>query len=346
MSRFLNYIHYLRGIAIVMIVGVHARGYEWEWGDNLASFNFFVTLFDNGTILFVFIAGFLFQHLNKENFSYLPYLKQKAKFVVLPYLLFSIPIIVVRLMMGIGELSLEKSFDQEPLLYKIFFFLVTGLHMVPFWFMPMIFLFYLSSFLLHKMDNKYFYQFVFPIVLLLGLFTYRPVHNANPLLSYLHFLSVYLTGMWAAHHHHRIVNLKSGVLWALIFAYLLITVLELSGNISVAKQLTWQAIWETRQWILNIYVFKAILLCFILLITFYKIRDWKSSLLNSMAAYSFGIYFIHYYFISLYREVASPLTFNFIGFVVYFILLLTLSWLAIYVIKKITGPYSRYLTGS
>ena len=186
-----------------MIVGVHARGYTWEWTDQ-TGFDFFVTLFDNGTILFVFIAGFLFQYLNHDRFQYLPYLRQKARFVVLPYLIFSMPILALRLYFGSSELSLAETFDQHSILYRMGFYLVTGLHMVPFWFMPMIFLFYLSSFLLHKLDHKTFYTFIFPLVLVSGLFTYRPENNANPY-CHTHIFTVYITGM-ASHYQNRIIS--------------------------------------------------------------------------------------------------------------------------------------------
>ena len=345
MATFLNHIHYLRGVAIVMIIGVHARGYGWEWTDQ-TGFNFFVTLFDNGTILFVFIAGFLFQHLNHEKFSYLNYLKQKLRFVALPYILFSIPILALRLYLGSGELPLDVSFDQKPILFRVFYYLITGLHMVPFWFMPMIFLFYVSSFLLHRLNSKMFYTFIFPLLLSAGLFTYRPENNANPLLSYLHFLPIYLTGMWASCHHDKILAQRRWLGIALLLIYSLITILELTNTITLEKRLNMENVWAENQWVFNIYVFKAIILCFILVIGFNSIQHKENTILNGLAECSFGMYFIHFYFISLYRELFGPLTFNVVSFLGYFVVLLGISWASIYGIKRITGRYSRYLTGS
>jgi probable poly-beta-1,6-N-acetyl-D-glucosamine export protein len=345
MSGFLTHIHYLRGVAILMIVGVHARGYAWEWKSQ-SGFNFFVSLFDNGTILFVFIAGFLFHYLNQHKFSYLNYLKQKVSYVVLPYLLFSIPIIIFRLYKGIGELPLDKSFDQEPALYKVIYFFVTGLHMVPFWFMPMIFLFYLSSWLLHKLATPNFFRYIFPVIVVAGFFTYRPAHNANPILSYLHFLPVYLTGMWASHNHNQLVSQHRWILPLGLIAYLGITALELLGFVDVDKHLSMQQVWASHQVIFNIYVFKAFILCFLLMLLFYRLRNFKMPLLDVLARYSFGIYFIHFYFISTYRQLASPLAFTSPGFLLYFLLLICLSVFFIFIIKKVTGNYGRYITGS
>lgn len=345
MAAFLNHIHYLRGVAIVMIIGVHARGYSIEWSDQ-RGFDFFVALFDNGTILFVFIAGFLFQYLNQEEFNYFGYLKQKSRFVLLPYILFSLPILVLRLYLGPGDLPLDESFTQKSVFYQLIYYLATGLHMVPFWFMPMIFLFYLSSFLLHRINNHAFYTFVFPLILVVGLFTFRPENNANPLLSYLHFLPIYLTGMWASYHHSKIIAQRNWLVILITLIYVLITVFELTGLIELDKRLTMESVWSEKKFIFNIYVFKAIILCFILVIAFKSVQHKKSIMLNNLAACSFGMYFIHFYFISIYRALCGPLSFNTVSFLAYFVVLVGISWGSIYGIKKITGRYSRYLTGS
>src|SRR5687767_4325167 len=152
MSRFLSYIHNLRGLAVLFIVGVHVRGYEWQLDPDDQAYDFFVALFDNGTVLFVFIAGFLFQHLTHHKFDFKHYFFQKIKVVILPYLIVSIPIIMLRLALGSSELSLPIGFDEHPMAYRIFYFIITGVHMVPFWFIPMIFLIYLSAPVFHLLD--------------------------------------------------------------------------------------------------------------------------------------------------------------------------------------------------
>src|SRR5690606_32626547 len=120
----------------------------------------------------------------------------------------------------------------------------------------------------------------------------------------------------------------------------------LTDHITLDKRLNMENVWAGKQWIFNIYVFKAIILCFILVIGFNTIQHKKSTILNALAECSFGMYFIHFYFISLYRELFGPLSFNTISFLTYFGVLVGISWVSIYGIKKITGRYSRYLTGS
>src|SRR5687768_13791779 len=97
MSKFLSYILNLRGVVIFIVVGVHARGNLSEWTDHEGALEFLATFFDaregNGTVMFIFIGGFLFQYITHNNFDFRKYIEKKFLFVILPYLLISIPII-------------------------------------------------------------------------------------------------------------------------------------------------------------------------------------------------------------------------------------------------------------
>jgi len=88
---FLSYIHSLRAMAILSIVAFHCIGlFATEplcWQEPLI-----LSLASNGTMLFVFVAGFLFQHLSYK-FEYRRYLKSKLQNVLLPYVFVSLPVI-------------------------------------------------------------------------------------------------------------------------------------------------------------------------------------------------------------------------------------------------------------
>jgi peptidoglycan/LPS O-acetylase OafA/YrhL len=78
-SGFLPYIHNFRGIAILYIVAFHCWS-SLGWGNHTLEKAVWNSLVVYGTVLFVFIAGFLFQHLNgraNRSFSYKTYLKKK-----------------------------------------------------------------------------------------------------------------------------------------------------------------------------------------------------------------------------------------------------------------------------
>src|SRR5687768_14850238 len=189
MREFLPYLHFLRGVAILYVVGVHARGFASFWESSPEVYYFMDTFSDpsegNGTSLFLFIGGFLFQHLNSHYFNFKKYLTQKFKVLIMPYLLISIPLIIIRMNTGFESPALPDDFHDRSVIHKIGHFLLTGSHLPPFWFISTIILFYFTAPLLHIADNRKFYAYVFPIILLACLFTYRPEHNANPFLSYL-----------------------------------------------------------------------------------------------------------------------------------------------------------------
>lgn len=153
MSRFLTYIHNLRGLAILFVVGVHAGGYEHEWVSHPGVNRFLDLIFDpsegNGTVLFLFIGGFLFQHLTHNHFEYRKYLEAKFLNIILPYIIISIPLILIRINTSFHSLSLPEGFANRSPWEQFFYLLLTGTHMPPFWFISTIVLFYLTAPLLH-----------------------------------------------------------------------------------------------------------------------------------------------------------------------------------------------------
>lgn len=355
MPRFLQYIHNLRGLAILFVVGVHAGGYNTDWNSHAGVRHLLQTFFDpsegNGTVLFLFIGGFLFQHLTHNQFDYKKFLEQKFLNIILPYIIISIPLIIIRLNTPFDSLSLPADFYKRPLVYQFFYHLLTGTHMPPFWFISAIVLFYLSSPLLHAMDNRTFYRYIFPIVLLSCFFTYRPAHNANPILAYFHFIPVYITGMWASFNKERILGYGWKLLVPLLMVYGTLTVLDLAGAINtLPRQMTFEQVLAHGPTVFNIYMFKAVVLCFALLLIFYMLRDREMQLLEVLGHYSFGVFFVHYILIGLSRKALDvmgvTIDFSLTTYLIYFVFILMMSIITVYLVKRITGRYSRYLIGS
>ena len=85
-ADYLPYVHSFRAVAIVAVVGAHLD-LVWSatWGSRVAQ-----SIIDNGTVLFVFIAGLLFQH-RSTGFKYLRYLRTKLFNVIVPYFVSSLP---------------------------------------------------------------------------------------------------------------------------------------------------------------------------------------------------------------------------------------------------------------
>ena len=91
-TSFLHFIHSFRGVAILFVVGGHIL---LDWKPGTVSEKILDAIFQNGTVLFVFIAGYLFQHLSGK-YDTLDYWKKKVQYVLLPYILISTPAIILR----------------------------------------------------------------------------------------------------------------------------------------------------------------------------------------------------------------------------------------------------------
>jgi probable poly-beta-1,6-N-acetyl-D-glucosamine export protein len=354
MRQFLPYIHFLRGVAILYVVGVHARGFASYWESFPQVYTFLDTFSDpsegNGTTLFLFIGGFLFQHLNHKNFNFNKYLLQKFKVLIMPYLIISLPLILIRLNTDFQSPSLPDDFSDRSVIHKVGHLLLTGSHLPPFWFISTIILFYFTAPLLHALDNRKFYLYVFPFILLACLFTYRPEHNANPLLSYLHFIPVYMTGMFASYFNRKILSDDPKVFYTLLVIYSGICIGEITGLIDFSRRISFEDVLSQRALIFNFYLLKALILCFLWLTFFYRLRHKQLPFLELLGTYSFGLFFVHYFFISISRKIFEinriPFDFSFLTYVIYFLVILMLSIITVYFVKRLTGRYSRYLIGS
>lgn len=354
MSRFLSYIHNLRGVAILFVVGVHARGNMYDWSSHPESHKLIATIFDaqegNGTVMFLFIAGFLFQHLQQHSFQYGRYLKQKFKVIILPYILISIPIIIFRIAQQFHPWSASDDFTSNSWAYQFFYYLVTGTHMSPFWFISAIILFYFATPILHWLDKPWFYKYVFPILLLAGFFTFRSEHNGNPVLSYLHYLPVYVAGMWASRYKKEIFSMDLRYFWILTAIYLAISVAEFSSGFGNLTEIDFEDVLSDGVFIFNWYILRALILCFMFAMLFYRLQFAKMPALELLAEYSFGIFFVHFILIIASRKliemIIAPVNFSLLTFTIFLSAIVLLSTVAVFCIKKITGPYSRHLIGS
>lgn len=353
MRQFLPYIHLLRGVAILYVVSVHARGFASYWQSSPKVYSFLDTFSDpsegNGTTLFLFIGGFLFQHLKTHDFDFSKYLSQKFKNLILPYLIISIPLIWVRVNSPFESPAVPEDFNDWSTLRRAGHFLLTGSHLPPFWFISTIILFYFTAPLLHAIDKRKFYIYVFPFIMVACLFTFRPEHNANPFLSYIHFIPIYILGMATSYFKDRILTDDPTRFYTLLTIYILMCVAELTGIITTPRNVRFEDVLDGAI-VFNVYLLKAIILCFVWLTFFYRLRHRTFPTLELLGNYSFGLFFVHYFFISLSRQVFEindiPFDFSLTTYLIYFMIVLILSVLTVFFIKRLTGRYSRYLIGS
>lgn len=349
---FLNYIHYFRGLAILLIVGLHAA-VTLNWGEEgYAERKFLIVLFNNGTVLFVFIAGFLFYHLHKDRFDYGDYLKKKLLHVIIPYLVISIPALFDKFYFDkIGDhWWMDKGFSESGPVMKVMFLLFTGRHMGVFWFIPMISIVYLLGPLILRFARTKSFLYIVPILTFLCLYTFRFGYYANIALSLQYFLPIYLFGIWIYQlkeqllAHARVIAISLGLIYV---------------GMSVCEMMEWLPFNETiglRDVKYTVYRFnynkaKMVLFIVVAMTSFYLINHIRIPLLKLLGDYSFGIFFVHLYVIQVFRlldrarylPISPP---SLLTFFIYFAVVMAITVAIVKAVRLLFKNYSRFVIGS
>lgn len=330
---FLGYIHSFRALAILFIIAGHSIDF-FQWPESSHELERFLRiLMSNGSVLFVFIAGYLFQHLSVK-YQTKKYFLAKLKNVILPYFLVSIPAIIVFVFFMPRETVWQGFYDNAQWL-QVTYFYITGLHLAPLWFVPMITLFYLAApFLLVGDKNKLFY-WVLPLTIVLSCVVSRGLPHE----SFIHFFSVYLLGMFCSHYKVRINAILQRtpvlvLLFLIIISCILIEFYFMQGTMTYVNYL------------------QKIMMALLFLGGLVQLGERiDSKLIHTIANTSFGVFFIHSYALTVGKLVSE----NFIGskvagsVLLYPLVTLTVLMSCVGIIvtlQKILGARSRYVVGS
>ncbi len=292
----LNYINVFRGLAILLIVVGHTMqmGNPDSWINNIA-----FEIFTGGTALFIFISGFLFQHLS-DRYEYKTYLKKKWTNVILPYIITALPGIILCFTMPIAY---GNPFDGLNPLAQIGIFLTTGrVQNVPTWYIPMICIFFLlADIFLILEKKKILYKFLpllFLITLLIPRMTLEPENVLGlsysakyleyikyVLNGFVHFASMYILGMYFSAYKDKI-TVCYNKRWLLISLMLLTSAIDiyLLHNFGISNG-TISKIFLT-----------------LIVLGYLKHYDepiknckWFNCSMDMIAKYSFSIFFVHWY---------------------------------------------------
>ena len=267
-ATFLSHVHSLRGLAILVIVAGHCvLCFRWERSPQLGSLLWVV--FTNGTVLFVFIAGFLFQHLSGK-YRFGSYLKSKLTNVILPYLILSVPAIAFCV---VRRWHPGDSFGDTALQVATYY--VTGSFMPAYWFIPLITTYYLASPLLIWWDRHEWAYWLLP--LFLGVSLYVPRSDLPT--SCVHFFSVYLLGMFCSHYREKVLAITRRLVPILVITCLAVPLMAYLGAM-VGSALN---------------LVQKLSLCILLLYWLEVYDQFLKKFFAYLATVSFGIYFIHPY---------------------------------------------------
>lgn len=345
-KSFLNYINVFRGLAILLIIA----GHTMQFGENSSLIHKInCEIICGGTALFIFISGFLFQHLSNK-FEYKSYLKKKWINVILPYFITSI---VGILFCFIYPNTYGNSFDGLNPFIQIPIFLTTGrIHNTPTWFIPMIILFFFCSWVILKLEQKGWLYKLLPFMFLTTLIYPRIDVDYNSIMNlsythkyfacigyilngFIHFFSLYIFGMFCS-KYKGVIDIfynKRLLLWILMIVLA-----------SINIYLNYHNLYS------NFTVSKTILT--MLILGYLKHYDeWITSnkLLNQTfditAKYSFGLFFVHWYWFFIYNQIFNlekviPIVngnyiFVFGIILIRFLIVTVLSMFSLYIGKKL-----------
>ncbi len=300
-KNFLNYINVFRGLAILLII----MGHSMQFGQGLA-LRIVQEVFCGGTALFIFISGFLFEHLSYK-FEYKNYLSKKWTNVILPYFITAIPGIFFCFYY---PFEYKNTFWGMNKFLQIGAFLSVGrVHNTPTWFIPMIVLFFIFSIILLKLEKRGILFKLLPLLFIVTIFCQRGEVEYENLISlsfgakylayvkyiitgFVHFFSLYVFGMYCSSNKSVIDKFYEKRI--LLFVLMLI----LSAlDVILAQN--------------GIYCNFTISKTFLTMVLVGYLKHYDEFIMNNkplnstldfIAKYSFGLFFVHWYILFLYNK--------------------------------------------
>lgn len=283
--------------------------------------------------MFVFISGFLFQFLLK-GFYYRVYIKQKLRNVILPYLICSIPAVMTYLVgikspAGIGAPS---WIDTTPKL--VVYMLVTGTHMAPFWFIPMMALVYLISPVLVRLDRIRGGYGIIGLLLVVAMMAGRSPGDSNPAHNFLFYLPVYVIGMATSHYRANLMPYLSRYA-PILMAFIALPLIDISAD----------------RWIDNVEFVTKIVFCLGLTGMFARFSGSLPGWVDYLGTISFGVYFIHYYAVAALTIASKSVLSGFFscGVAAYGLIVMAVlgaSIIGVTILRSLFGRYSRMIIGA
>lgn len=288
-NKKIDYIHYIRGMAIFSIVTTHCNLFIMD--DSLIG-KVWSEILKEWTAVFLLISGFLFQHL-LPRYQVKKFYFGRFKNVLLPYLIVSVPAMLIYFL---GVKKEHNWVDIEKLmlhscLYVVIFFYATGSHLGPLWFIPMLFLIFLTSVPLKYLgENERLLKYAAFFSIGLIFYTSRPTGDSNAFYSYIHFLPVYILGMFIC--QYKDVLVRNNNKWYFLISFILLFSVRVFFDVTPSVSI----------------LSKVFLFLFLCIILSSAERNIFTVTLSRLASASFSIYFIHGYFVGVIRKEVELLT--------------------------------------
>ena len=345
---FLNSINHFRAIAITIIVAGHCF-YMVDAPFNTLAERAFGNLIAGGTVLFVFISGFLFHHIFYKRYQFKKFMVGKLKKVLLPYTLLSIAPIVLLVLRQDAYYSLYDpqgtGFIATYLVPAVKYYL-TGRFLIAYWYIPFaMILFALSPLHMGFIELRFRWQaLITGIGFTISLFLHRPVDDILILQSVVYFMPVYLLGIMASEKKTVIyAKLKNKEIYLLLTAIALAVLQAALGRFSSYQKppMVYDGI--------DIMLFQKVALCFFFMVWLHRFEHVNSKYINVLASTSFAIYFTHGFFMQIVRAAVAAFDIEFyspwLWYPVVTLGMIGACLLVAISLKKLLPNHSRYIIG-
>jgi hypothetical protein len=356
-----DYIEYFRAVAIIMIVFSHAFDLAWtreinehvpvseEW------LGFISALFNGGTFYFVFISGFLYRHVFFERVPFGDFMRKKALYVALPYLLIGSALTFMQMWATDFHVTIFKhgAVLGENVFVDYITQMSTGAMMTAYWYVPFIMLVFLASPLVDRFIRLplAWRVGVFAVSLVIAFWIHRPYENLDPVHAVIYFAKIYLFGILFSEQRQRWLPILTKpavmILLAIVVCGVALTQDLVTHNAGNIERMPGDGWWPKGFDLIIVQRYAGILLiCGVLA----RWGDYFGRFFGFAAENSFGVYFMHGIVLTALNHVPSAfsphLGASMADFFTYGLIALLLSFAIVLVIKQVTGRYSRYVIGS
>jgi peptidoglycan/LPS O-acetylase OafA/YrhL len=345
-KKYLKSLNWFRGLAIIFVYLSHLPKNNVPFNADI----FMRSVFGNGTLFFVFISGYLFWHL-KDRFEYISYMENKFKNVVSPYIFILLPVLVLSAFLNLGtvDINITKLFSENGLFWHL---LMGGTNLnTPLWFIPMIILFFITSPIFIQIGNSKYFNLILCLAISFSILSFRPDLGKYPLYSYFHFLGVYLLGIFMKKNELYIFKYSKNISIASFIAFIAFIAIDINFGFFGEHRHFFAPFFSDVMSINYIglnQIQKIFGVLFFLSVLFYienKYKNIEFPMLDKLAKYSFGIFFVHYYWLHILKYTLTNISYS------YFIIAIlgfVLSVFSVYLFKKLLQLFnveSRYFIG-
>lgn len=347
---FLTYLNSFRGFAIINIVAIHAFFFTLkDFGGPIDYAN--ELLFHNGTIYFALISGLLYTAILKKK-GYAQFFISKLKFVVLPYLFFT-------LFYSIFDDKSQDFFVLHSSLKNYLNVLprnlIYGKAMFVFWYISVLFFLYLVTPLLDYLLNikkwgNLLIAFVIALPLLVRREEVMELYNGDFLSFHnmIYFTGAYVAGMYIAS------NLEQSLAWIRknkLFLIVLVVVASIAIVFTKLNKIDRIGVFSVYS---TLFYIQKIVLSVLVLLFFKNLGDKQPKWLQPIAKDAFAIYFLHVFFMGIFIVYLGNLKYfviiaKFNSLLIgsfYLVFSILFSMLTVWLFRKIFGKYSRMIVGS